>query len=280
MAKYGLFLKSGDGSILDPTKLAADKISFGYIRGEDRYQHDDPERSQFAAAFNSVGIPFGYWYCMDWWSGDISGLKQSIEIWGSIAKKGALPPVVCLFPSDVGTSYPSLPMPTVPKMMYELQACMDDLVMKYGLRLPFCATPGMIRSLGDLTQWGFILKSPLFIFNWNTDTPSISPWTRYLFQVFKGNVITASFTTGLGVIRFPYTDQEFTDYMLTGKLPTSDPVVVPPVVGSPSSSASASTSPSQAIPPDTNVEALLTAIYNDVHFMRELAERLARAGTQ
>lgn len=275
MAKYGLFLKAGAGSIIDPAKLAQDQISFAYIRAEDRYQHDDSERSQFVAALTQAGIPYGFWYCMDWWSGDISGLKQSIEIWNGIGKRASLHPMVCLFPSEVGTSYPPSPMPTATKMLFELQACMDDLVLKYGVRLPFCATPSMIRSLGNLTNFGFLLKSPLCIFNWNTDTPVIAPWSRYLFQVFKGDVVAPSFTSSLGVIRFPYTDEEFEDWVTYGWQPTSDPVIPVdvPISDSPS--------PSPSLPiPDTNIEALVSSIYNDVHFIREFLERIARSAIQ
>lgn len=228
MAKYGLFLKSGDGSIIDPSKLSADKISFAYIRAEDRYQHDDPGRSEFAAQLNSVGIPFGFWTAIDYWSGDISGLKQSLAFWDTAGKKAPLQPLVALFPAEVGTSNPPSAMPPVPKRMYELVAMLDDMTLKYGQRPLFCATPSMIASIGDFAPYANVLRSPLVIFNWNTDTPIIKPWTRYLFQIFKGNVTTQSFITGLGVVRFPYTDAEFAEWMLHGTMPTSDPVVSPP----------------------------------------------------
>lgn len=229
MAKYGLFLKAGDGSIIDPTKLAADKISFAYIRAEDRYQHDDTNRSEFAAQLNSVGIPFGFWTAIDFWSGDISGLKQSVAFWETAGRKAALQPCIALFPAEVGTTSPPAPMPTVVKMMSELIAMVDDLTAKYGARPIFCATPSMIRAMGNLSNYGNILRSPLMVFNWNTDAPVIAPWTRYLMQIFQGGVTTASFTSGLGVIRFPYTDAEFNNWVLNWTPPTSDPVPNPPV---------------------------------------------------
>lgn len=281
MAKYGLFLKDKDGSIIDPTKLSADDISFAYIRSEDRYQHDDQSRSEFIAQLNLAGIPFGFWCAIDYWSGDISGLKQSIEFWADAGKKAPLQPCIALFPADVGTSSPPAPLPAVPKRMYELVAMLDDLTLKYGQRPIFCATPSMIAAVGDFAPYANVLRSPLMIFNWNTDTPVIAPWTRYLFQIFKGNVTAQSFMSGLGVIRFPYTDAEFNNWMLHGVMPTSDPVVSPPVdpgcpAGQHKDPITGLCVPDNTTPVPGTLEQNVQKISDNVQFIADLYRKLSK----